>query len=139
MYLRYVATKTLAAVYEYVANNPASTIKQVKNHMGICKQQAHQALTALRENGYLSYTGVRGATPAKYYVTDKEFDAEKLKPSRKPRNTKCTEPKQKTVEIEIKPDLAAMWLVKSKPHSVKRSIPIVRSIGLGVRQSTSLR
>jgi DNA-binding Lrp family transcriptional regulator len=48
-------------------------------------------------------------------------------------------PKLKTaklVEIEIKPDLAAQWLIPSKPHWEKRSIPIVRSIGLGVRQST---
>lgn len=44
-----------------------------------------------------------------------------------------------TVEITIKPDLAAMWLVESKPQWAKRSIPIVRSIELGARLDMSLK
>lgn len=47
----------------------------------------------------------------------------------KPTSGKC-------IEIQIKPDPAAEWLIPSRPHWEKRSIPVVRSIGLGVRQST---
>ena len=144
MSVRKASIKLIISVYHYVAENQPVTIRWVKNHFRLSKQHTHHVLTTLRENGYLSYTGVQGATPAKYYVTDKPFDIELPKPAPKPTKstkTPCkTKPIEfKTVEIEIKPDLAAMWLVKSKPHSVKRSIPIVRSIGLGVRQGTSLR
>ena len=40
----------------------------------------------------------------------------------------------KTIVIEVKPDIASEWLQpKSKRHLGQKSIPIVRNTGLGVR------
>ena len=94
----------------------------------LSRQHLFVALGALESNGFLRSDGGSGARPKKWHITDKRFDI-----------TDCKweeQVKTKTMEVTIKPDLAAMWLVESKPHWETKLIPIRRSIGLGAKPNT---
>jgi hypothetical protein len=122
------------------ADNPMTTA-EIYYRLDRSKTHILRAMKYLAERGYFKIS-----TPGRFQTitwvrTDKEYVYEPKSTER----TVCPTPKpkkldtilqQRKIEITIKPDLAAMWLVSSKPPWEKRSIPIVRSIGLGARQNT---
>jgi hypothetical protein len=115
-------------VYHFIKESSPRTTSEVWKSTKLSRQHTFVALRLLESNGFLRSDGGSGATPKKWYVTDKHFDV-----------TNCKWEEQlkiKMMEVTIKPDLAAMWLVESKPHWETKLIPIRRSIGLGAKPNT---
>jgi DNA-binding transcriptional regulator GbsR (MarR family) len=126
------------------------TTTEIRNGINKSKTHIARSLKYLEQEGYFVSKKRQPHEPFIWFRTDKEFNytpkvKEKTKSALKTTNQitvsntikKPCEPKPiKTMSIEIKPDLAAMWLVSSKPQWETRFIQIVRSTGLGVRQDT---
>lgn len=103
-------------IVEIVQNNPGIKAAKVAKISGIRRAYVYALISELIEQGNLTRTGKVIGDKSKSFLLYTN------------QQTKC-------IKIQIKPDQAAMWLLKSKPHWETRWIPIVRSIGLGVRQS----
>lgn len=116
------------AVLDYIEKNGIVTTSRVARAFKNTPKTTLKMLRRYESKGLIekveSQTGAQSATWRRTEITLANWLA---------KNNKAT------VEITIKPDLAAMWLRESQPHWEKKSIPIVRSIGLGARLDTSLR
>lgn len=116
------------AVLDYIEKNGIVTTSRVARAFKYTPKTTLKMLRRYESKGLIerveAQTGAKSATWRRTEVTLQNWLA---------KNNKST------VKITIKPDLAAMWLRESKPHWETKSIPIVRSIGLGVKLDTSLR
>jgi hypothetical protein len=115
-----VSKEMAELIYTYIKENQPATSTNVWKYCNASRQHTHSTLRFLEKEGYIYLLPESGPKSMKWGTTDKKME----------------KPEQLCIQIEIKPDLAAMWLQKSKPQWDKRSIPIVRSIGLGVRRNT---
>ena len=133
MRIRQAANNVKADVLEVISNNEDVTNADITNVLGISQSYVTMTLRELEEEGYIKRTFVGRKKHLLWNATGKVFINEGNKRAAYG-SKKCRE--RKTIQVEIKPDLAAMWLVESKPRWEKRSIRIQRSTDLGARQST---
>lgn len=120
----------LNKAYEFVSENDKCTSFDVGKHLGVKKSHACGVLLKLQRMGYLTYINERTRHPFKLFsITDKPWIPQTKKEKPAP-------PLIDKVEIMVQPDIAAAWVNPSLRPLGKKWIPIVRSIGLGVRQST---
>lgn len=99
--------------------------KTLAQELNICRQYASEILAELEKLGYIQLVDVNQNLKI-YNTTGKKWQNKEIRSNQVPHS----------VLIEIRPDIAASWVKPFLPHLEKKSIPIVRSIGLGARQNT---